>query len=73
MKNYDRFLKIASIDIIGRMNNNLRTNPKPGCGKPCIMDALEDGFGDYARIKLCKQHEKNCGKCIAAWLQEDAS
>lgn len=71
MKNYERFFKLALIDILGKMNQNLRTNPKPGCGKPCIMYALEDGFGDYTRIKLCAKNGKDCDKCIAAWLQDE--
>lgn len=76
MKNYEKFFKIALIDILGKMNANLRTNTNPQCGTSCIMYALCDDyfgyFGEYSRIKRCEKHNRDCGKCIAAWLQEDA-
>lgn len=71
MKNYERFFKFAVIDFLGRMNANLRTNPKPACGTSCIMDALHAGYGDYSRLVRCEKHDADCDKCIAAWLQED--
>ncbi len=73
MKNYERFFKIALIDILGKMNQNTKQNLETMYGEPCIMYALCDDFGEYSRIKRCEKHNRDCGKCIAAWLQEDAT
>lgn len=71
MKNYERFFKLAVIDYLGKMNRNLKQNPKPLCGTACIMYALNTGINDYDRMVRCKKHDADCDKCIAAWLQED--
>lgn len=64
MTNREKLLQTAEYDALCRMNANLRTSKTFA---PCIMTAL----GEKVRMARCLEHEADCGKCIAEWLNED--
>lgn len=64
MTNREKLLQTAEYDALCRMNANLRTNK---AFAPCIMTAL----GEKVRMVRCLEHEADCDKCIADWLNEE--
>lgn len=60
-RNRERIMAQSLYDLLCSMNDNLNHNDT------CIMDALKAYTGDR-----CKQYGsgKECGKCIADWLNE---
>lgn len=65
MKNREWLLKTAAVDVLGKMNNSLRTFHSPA--SPCIIVAL----GLHARLGRCGNFNSDCSRCIAAWLNEE--
>ena len=65
-RNREKLMEQSMYDFLCMMNANLITR----FGSACIMGALMADFSEYERIKRCKKHVSDCGKCIADYLNE---
>ena len=61
-RNREKLMEQSLYDLLCMMNANIRTYPS----ELCVMIAL----GCKDRDERCREHEADCGKCIADYLNE---